>query len=189
MRDARLRPPEGINAWTRKWRAWFDAAQGLGSESRWVAERQLDRIVQLNRDIRQVEQRLEQHVANDAVVQKLRKIKGIGLVTAVTLRAEIGAFDRFQSGKQLARFCGLSPRNVSSGDRQADAGLIKAGNPQLRAVIIEAAQRLIYRMDRWTRLACKLREQGKKRNVIVAAVANRWMRWLYHQMQPDQLAA
>ncbi len=40
------------------------------------------------------------------------------------LRAEIGRFDRFGSGKQLARFCGLSPRNASSGTRQADAGLV-----------------------------------------------------------------
>lgn len=188
LRDARLRPPEGINPWTRKWRAWFDRTAGLGNESRWVAERQLERIEQVKREIKAVEQRLEQRLGQDAVALKLRRFKGIGLVTAATLRAEVGSFDRFQSGKQLARFCGLSPRNVSSGQRQADAGLIKAGNPQLRSVIIEAAQRLILRMDRWTRLACELRAQGKHHNVVVAAVANRWMRWLYHQMQPDQLA-
>lgn len=188
LRDARLRPPEDVNPWTRRWQAWFEQVEGLGQHSRWVAERQLDRIKQLNREIQQVEQRLEEQMAGDAVVDKLRKIKGIGLVTAATLRAEIGSFDRFQSGKQLARFCGLSPRNASSGERQADAGLIKAGNPQLRAVIIEAAHRLIHRLDRWTALATKLRAQGKKTNVVVAAVANRWMRWLYHQMQPDQLA-
>jgi transposase len=188
LRDARLRAPEGINPWTRKWRAWFDRTTDLGSESRWVAECQLARIEQLKREIKAVEQRLEQRLRQDAVAQKLRRCKGIGLITAATLRAEVGSFDRFQSGKQLARFCGLSPRNVSSGQRQADAGLIKAGNPQLRSVIIEAAQRLILRMDRWTRLACRLRAQGKQHNVVVAAVANRWMRWLYHQMQPDQLA-
>jgi len=45
----------------------------------------------------------------------------------VTIRAEIGRFDRFRTGKQMARFCGLSPHNASSGARQADAGLIRAG--------------------------------------------------------------
>ena len=54
-------------------------------------------------------------------MQKLLTMSGIGLVTAVTLRAEIGRFDRFRTGKQLARFCGLSPRNASSGQRQASA--------------------------------------------------------------------
>ena len=34
---------------------------------------------------------------------------GVGLVTAITLRAEVGRFDRFQTGKQLARFCGVTP--------------------------------------------------------------------------------
>ena len=63
-----------------------------------------------------------------------------GAVTAWALRAEIGRFDRFHDGKQLARYCGLSPRNASSGQRQADAGLIKAGSELLRATLIEAAR-------------------------------------------------
>jgi transposase len=116
-------------------------------------------------------------------------IKGIGLVTATTLRAEIGRFDRFRTGKQLARFCGLSPRNASSGKRQADAGLIKAGNNELRALLIETAHRLIRRDERWTALAARLSGRGKPTGVVVAAVANRWVRWLYHQAQPSCLAA
>jgi len=114
----------------------------------------------------------------------------VGLVTALTLRAEIGRFDRFASGKQLARFCGLTPRNASSGQRQADAGLIKAGNRGLRQVLIELAHRLISRIQGpWARLAARLLKRGKANNVVVAAVANRWTRWLYHQMQPPSDAA
>ena len=85
----------------------------------------------------EAEQRIEDEVADDAVVRKLREQSGIGLITAATMRAEIAQFERFQTGKQLARFCGLSPRNASSGERQADAGLIKAGNQGLRAVLID----------------------------------------------------
>ena len=110
-------------------------------------------------------------------------------MTACVIRAEIGRFDRFQSGKQLARFCGLSPRNVSSGTRQADAGLIRAGNPQLRATLIEAAQRLVRFDPHWKALRVRLQRAGKPYNVIVAAVANRWMRWLFHQVQPEVAAA
>ena len=70
----------------------------------------------------QVEQRLEQVTADDAVVARLQSLPQIGPVTAWWLRAQIGSFERFRRGKQLARFCGLSPRNASSGERQADSG-------------------------------------------------------------------
>ena len=104
-------------------------------------------------------------------------------MTAWTLRAEVGRFDRFRSGKQLARFCGLSPKNASSGQRQADAGLIKAGSELLRATLIEAAHRLIRFDPRWGALGAKLRAAGKPGSVVAAAVANRWVRWLYHRMR------
>jgi len=104
-------------------------------------------------------------------------------VTAWTLRAEVGRFDRFRSGKQLARFCGLSPKNASSGQRQADAGLIRAADPQLRTVLIEAAHRLARLDPRWRALAGRRRSAGKPGSVVAAAVANRWVRWLYHRMR------
>jgi transposase len=43
--------------------------------------------------------------------------------------------------------------------------------------------------EKWTRLAVRLSARGKPVSLISAAVANRWMRWLFHQMQPGQLAA
>ena len=143
----------------------------------------------MQEELRQVDKRLERQTREDPLVQKLLTIKGIGLVTATTLRAEIGRFDRFRTGKQLGRFCGLSPRNASSGQRQADAGLIKAGNNELRALLMETALRLMRCDERWTALAARLSRRGKPKGVIIAAVANRWMRWLFHQMQPSCLAA
>jgi transposase len=109
---------------------------------------------------------------------------GIGPITAWVLRAEIGRFDRFRTGKQLSRFCGLSPRNASSGNRQADAGLIRAGNRNVRMVLIEAAHRLRRYHRRWKTFGERLSREGKPASVIVAAVANRWVRGLFHRMQP-----
>ncbi len=88
-------------------------------------DRHLDRLQQLNGEVQAVEQHLELLTKEDAVVQELRTLPGIGPVTAWVLRAEVGCFDRFRSGKQLARFCALTPWNASSGLRQADAGLIR----------------------------------------------------------------
>jgi transposase len=126
---------------------------------------------------------LQEQTNNDPVVQKLLEQEGVGLITAVTLRAEIGRFDRFRSGKQLARFCSVTPRNASSGNRQADAGLIRAGSPELRRVLIETANRLKWQSDVWSSFSEQMKERGKAPCVITAAIANRWIRGLYHEMK------
>jgi transposase len=166
--------------WSRAWSQWLTRAP-LGEQSRWVLDQELIRLARIHEDVQAVEQRLEAAMASDEVAQRLLLQPGIGLVTAATLRAEIGRFDRFRSGKQLARFCGVTPCNASSGRRQADAGLVKAGNSALRAVIIQAAQRLPRHEPRWKELKDRLR-RTKPANVATAAVANRWLRWLYHQL-------
>src|SRR5213079_2365297 len=142
----------------------------LSPNARHITTCRLRRLAALQAELRQVDQRLERQTREDPLVQKLLTIPGIGLVTAVTIRAEIGRFDRFRTGKQLGRFCGLSPRNASSGQRQADAGLIRAGNPQLRAVLVEAAHRLMRYDEKWTRFAARLSGRGKPVSLISAAV-------------------
>jgi transposase len=187
LRDHRVTGSEA-NAWTKAWLAWVAVVE-LPEVSRWIMDRHLEELAQLARRIRVVETRLEELTRGDRLVERLLTLAGVGLVTAVTMRAEIGRFDRFRNGKQLARFCGLSPRNASSGARQADAGLIKAGNEELRRVLTQAAHRLIRQEPRWQLLAGRLKQQGKRVPVIVAAVANRWVRSLYHQLQELGLAA
>jgi len=170
------------SAWTKAWRRCIQTLTELSVQARWIIGRQEMRLDQLTAEIRAVESRLQIMTKDDPWVAKLLEQKGIGLITAVTLRAEIGRFDRFRTGKQLARFCGLSPRNASSGQRQADAGLIKAGNPQLRATLIEAAHRLLRFDERWSDLGNQLLARGKPKCVVIAALANRWLRGLHHQL-------
>lgn len=182
IREHRVGSPEGIHRWTRPWLNWLKQAP-LPEQSRWVMDRLVEELHRLGHEIRRTENRLEDATADDPVIEHLRTLPGIGPVTAWMLRAEIGWFHRFRTGKQLARFCGLSPRNASSGERQADAGLVKAGNAQLRGVLMEAAHRLIWHHPRWKALAVRLLETGKPKSVVAAAVANRWIRWVYHQMK------
>jgi len=181
LREQRLRPPEGARPWRRAWLAWIGEAP-LSEQGRWVVDEHLVQLEWLKKRVRSVEARLEALTKEDPVVARLLALPGIGPVTAWWLRAEVGEFGRFRTGKQLSRFCGLSPRNASSGERQADAGLIRAGNAQLRATLIEAAHRLIRWEARWGELGLKLRGAGKPGSVVAAAVANRWVRWLHHQM-------
>ena len=188
LRDHRVQIDDA-NPWTKRWLRSLAALDQIGPDSAWILEQHLTALARLNTEIRQVERRLEERVDSDAVVRKLREQKGIGLITAATMRAEIGRFDRFQTGKQLARFCGLTPRNCSNGNKQSDAGVIQAGNPQLRAVIVEAVHRIMRSDDRWMKLAQQLKRRGKHICVVIAAVANRYIRWLHHTLQPEALAA
>ena len=154
----------------------------LGEQGRWVVNQLLDEIAHLQSRIDQAELRLGQLTEHDSFVTALRAMSGIGLVTAVTLRAELGTMSRFRSGKQSARFCGRTPHNASSGLKQADAGLIRAGNNAPRAVLIEAAHRLMRYDPRWPTLSQSRRSRGKPGSVTAAA--NRRVRWLYHQLPP-----
>jgi transposase len=185
LRENRLRCSTA-SAWTVAWMAWLKQEAALAPSDRWILEDHLAELVSLKDRVAAVEARIVQVTADDPLIAQLISLPGVGLVTAVTMRAEIGRFDRFQTGKQLSRFCGVTPRNASSGARQADAGLIEAGNPGLRMVLIELAHRLIHRIEgRWSELARGMLQRGKPKNVVVAAVANRWVRWLHHELRRE----
>jgi len=189
LRQHRQKPPEGVNPWTVAWLQWATKAAELSETSRWVLRAYFDELRALAVRIKAVELRLYQQTAGDGLVDHLASLKGFGRLTAIVLRAELGRFDRFRTGKQLARFCGVSPRNASSGQKQADAGLIRASNPQLRMVVIELAHRLARYQARWKKLKADLVARGKPGSLATAAVANRYLRWLYHQGKELALAA
>lgn len=181
LREHRQRT--NLRAWTKAWFIWLNSEAELGEQGRWIVNRRIRHLDMLCEEIETVEARLREVTIGDAVIERLLRQSGIGEVTAWTLRAEIGRFDRFRTGKQLSRFCGLSPRNASSGERTADAGMIKAGQPQLRAILIEAAHRLAMHDPRWKAFHAQLKARGKPGSVIAAAIANRWVRGLLHEMK------
>jgi transposase len=181
LKEERIPENCGRSSWTKSWRAWLSTVS-LGEHSRWILEQELQRLSQLDTDLSAVDERMQTATQADPTVQRLLEQAGVGLVTAVLLRAVIGRFDRFRTGKQLSRYCGLTPCNASSGKRQADAGLIQAGHDDLRAVLIQLAKRLPRHVPYWKEAHARLR-QTKPANVASAAIANRWVRRLYHEMK------
>jgi transposase len=73
------------------------------------------------------------------VVQALMSLRGIDLITAVTLVAEIGDFKRFARAQELMGFLGLVPSEYSSGSSRSQGKITKTGNSHARRVLIEAA--------------------------------------------------
>ena len=179
--------------WTIKWKQWLgDSANITSTKLMFLIRDHYDTIEFYDKKISTVTEQMQNDVADDPVVKQLLRQPGIGVVTAITMRALIGQFDRFRTGKQLAHFCAVCPRNDSTGGKTTTGGLIQAGDNLLRQVLIEASHRLIRYNPEWKAMAARLKANGKKPCVIVAAVANRWVRWLFHQMtspSPHTIAA
>jgi hypothetical protein len=72
--------------------------------------------------------------------EALMALKGVQLLTAVTLVAEIGDITRFQHPRQLMAYLGLTPSEYSSGDSRQQGHITKCGNEHARWFLIEAAQ-------------------------------------------------
>jgi transposase len=73
------------------------------------------------------------------VVAALMTMRGLELVTAVTVVAELGDLTRFAHPKQLMSFLGLVPSEYSTGDSRCLGKITKTGNAHVRRVLIEAA--------------------------------------------------
>ena len=185
LRERRVKFPEALarSRWSKGWVAFASATDQLDEHARWVVQQTLEEVAHLDKRVAAADARLREATAGDAVVQRLMKQEGVGEVTAWVLRAFVGDFARFRSGKHLARYCGLSPRNASSAAKVGDAGLADGCNKLLRATVVQAAHRLARTSPRWSGLYDSLRARGKHACVAVAAVGNRWLRSLYHAMK------
>jgi len=182
LRQHRIDCPH--SPWTIKGKKWLLDANNIASKNLlFLLQDHYDTIEYFTKKIVAATTMMETHVASDAVVKQLLQQPGVGVITAITMRATIGRFDRFRTSKQLAHFCAVCPRNNSSAGKTTTGGLIKAGDELLRQVLMEAAHRLIRYDPDWKVMAARLRANGKKTCVVVAAVANRWIRKLFHQMQ------
>lgn len=73
------------------------------------------------------------------LVGALMTLRGIELVPAVTLVAELGDLKRFAHPKQLMAFLGLVPSECSTGETRVLGSITKAGNSHAPRVLIEAA--------------------------------------------------
>jgi transposase len=73
------------------------------------------------------------------VVAAQQAMRGVALVVAVTVVAEVGDFRRFVSARPLLAYLGLVPSEHSSGTSVRRGDITKAGNVLARRVSIEGA--------------------------------------------------
>jgi len=73
------------------------------------------------------------------VVDALQALRGVGLIGAVTIMAEIGDLRRFDSQRQLMGYLGLVPGERSTGDSMHLPDITKGGNGRVQRTLIEGA--------------------------------------------------
>ncbi len=105
----------------------------------------------------------------DAIAQQLDRIRGIGPILALSLRAEIGTIDRFPDGAHLASYAGLVPWVSQSATHCRYGGITKHGSPYLRWALLEAAIHTRARADAYGRWARRL---ALRKGVLKARVAS-----------------
>jgi transposase len=79
------------------------------------------------------------------VVQKLRTIPGVGLITATALVAFVGDVGRFPSARHFASYLGLTPRERSSGLRRRLGAISKRGDVYIRMLLTHGARAVLWK--------------------------------------------
>jgi transposase len=146
------------------------------------------------------------------VVSALQAARGVSLIVAATVLAELGDLSRFDNPSELMAHLGLVPSERSSGESIKKGGITKSGNGHVRKVLVEAAwaYRMPARVSRsllkrqqavpervcqiaWKaqlRLCTRFRRltaRGKTKQKVVTAIARELSAFLWamaKQMQP-----
>lgn len=75
--------------------------------------------------------------------RRLEEIPGIGPIVATALVAEIGDWKQFRSGRNLAAWIGLVPKQHSTGGKEKLGSITKQGNRYLRWLLVAGAMAVI----------------------------------------------
>jgi len=106
-----------------------------------------------------LEQKLEAQAKQDAVVKRFMTHPGVGVVTAMTYKAEVDDPTRFKKSRSVGAYFGMTPRQYSSGETIKQGRVSKNGSTEMRALLHEAGVVLITR----TKQPSKLKSWGLKK--------------------------
>jgi transposase len=132
----------GKTAWTAKHLDWVrrqkfshEAQQRVLVDYLKAVEDETSRVRALTEDIRE----LVESWSLAPLVKALQAFRGVQLVTAVVIAAELGSLCRFETAPKLMAYLGLVPSEHSSGDSKRRGRITRTGNGHVRRVLVEAA--------------------------------------------------
>ena len=112
------------------------------AEQQWVFQEMVNVISEAAARLARYEKQIAAVVAAwrwEPVVKALMSLRGVALLTAATLVAELGDLERFPTAPQLMSYLGLCPSEHTTGTDRQQGGITKMGNGIARKALIEAA--------------------------------------------------
>lgn len=162
---------DGANHWTGSHVNWLKSLnpEGLYKE---ILQEYLITYDSLVDKIQRLDKRIEELACDDEYREKVKKLTcflGIKTQTALSVITETGDFKRFSTAQHYASYLGLVPGEKSSGDEQNKLGITKAGNRQVRMLLVEASQSYSRGQIGHKSKALKQRQEGNDPRVIAYA--------------------
>jgi transposase len=124
-------------------RVLADETNELPVRARHLLRRLFDHLCELDRQVKAIEEQLQVWHRDDPASQRLRKIPGIGFVTATALVASIGDAKAFKNGRQFSAWLGLVPKQYSSGGKQTLGRISKRGDAYVRKLLVVGARAVL----------------------------------------------
>jgi len=101
-----------------------------------------------------LEVRIVEHARRDPTARRLITIPGIGPITASLISAAVGDnIGAFKSARHFAAWLGLVPRQYSTGGKIRLGRITKAGNREIRKLLVLGATSMVYRAPKWNSAA------------------------------------
>jgi transposase len=123
--------------------------------------------------ITELEARIVEHARHDDTAHRLATIPGIGPLTASLISATVGgSIGAFKSARHFAAWLGLVPRQFSTGGKTRLGRITKAGNSEIRRLLVIGATAMGYRAAQWnSAVGAWLRGLLERRPMRLATVA------------------
>jgi len=164
--------PQGIGHITKRVPAILeDGENDLPGSFRQLIQRLADHLKELDCQVGELEVTIQLWHRENTASRKLAKIPGIGPITASAMSASIGDARSFTSGRQLAAWLGIVPRQHSTGGKSTLLGISKRGDSYLRTLLIHGARAVIRVTERKADADPWLKKLMARRNTNIAAVA------------------
>lgn len=170
------------------------ADNGLPDALRPLIAQVLKEIEDIEEQVKSTDRSLKALTQEDAVVQRMRTIPGVGLIVSTGMRAAIPDIQRFSSGRHVSSWLGITAREYSSGETRRLGKISKQGDVYLRTQLIHGARSVLFSaktaqkkrpLDGFYSWALKT-EQRVGHNKATVAVANKlarmiWACWKYER--------
>lgn len=133
---------EGKSKWTQAYWRWLEKLIIEHPAQRIVMQEYIDGVKHHSQRVKALEGEMTQSLVHwnlAPVVKALMAMRGIRLVAAMGIVAELGDISRFARPTQLMAYLGLVPSEHSSGPTQHRGGITKTGNSHVRRLLIESA--------------------------------------------------